>query len=283
MLASLNSINRLALQFNDSIEVALSSICEPLFNNFGLTVFSYSHFLNDGTYLDICTNTQWQKHYIEQFGSSTFVKHFAKQVYDKDTQYILWDNRTDIPREEIFCRFITDSCNFNIWNGFSIYKKYENSLEACHFATNKENYEIANFYINSIDLLHHFILYFKEKAEKIIDTSNPNKLIFLEDRSPLNDSSKIKESERKFQDFIHQTVVKRFSLDTTHGSIVISKREAECMHHLSTNKTVKEIARSMELSPRTVESYLDNIKRKSKCYNKSELVNLFTKSRIQYL
>ncbi len=279
----LNPSNRLALEFNESVKNIIEKMCEPLFNNFSLTVFGYSHFLNNGTYLDLCTHAQWQQHYIEQFASSSFITTYIKQVYERDTQYVLWNNSLDVPREEKYARFIEDSCNHNIWHGFTIYKKHETSVEAWHFATVKENYEIVNFYINRLDLLHHFILYFKDKAGKLIDTTDPDKLIVSEDRSSLNGSDKKPWVEKQIENFMHQTTVQRFSLNTNRGVIIISKREAECMFHLSANKTVKEIARSMELSPRTVESYLDNVKKKSNCTNKSELVSLFTQNSIRYL
>jgi DNA-binding CsgD family transcriptional regulator len=278
-----NNNSHASLQFNASIENILLKICDPLFSNFNLTYFEYAHFLNDGTYLNFSTHLQWHQHYIEHFGSSTFVKTYVHQIYDNQTKYALWDNRPNIGREKVFSQFISDSCAYNIWHGFSIYEKHEASLEAYHFATSSENYEAINFYINRLDLLYHFILYFKDKADKLIDISDSSKLIALHDKSPLNRPEKYVLKEQKIKDFVLQTAAKKFSLNLTHGAILISKREAECVLHLSANKTIKEIARSMDISPRTVESYLDNVKKKSNCSNKAELVNLFEKNSLQYL
>ena len=281
--SSLGFTNHAALEFNNSVAPIVSKICEPLFSNFGLTVFGYSHFLANGRYLDICTHTQWQKHYLEEFASKTFIKDYIGKIRQTDTKYILWDNRPDIPREKNFSQFIIDSCSYDIWHGFSIYKKHDNSLEAWHFATTKENYEVINFYLNRLDLLYHFILYFKDQAGKIIDTNDPKKLIRIEDRCPQNLELQGGEITKRPQDFISQTVIKRFSLTTERGIVFISKREAECMRHLGASKTVKEIAKVMSLSPRTVESYLTNIKNKLNCSSKSEIINLFEQNYIKYL
>ena len=283
MNPSLDFPNYPALQFNDHVAPVVAKICEPLFNNFGLTVFVYSHFLSDGTYLDICTHTQWQTHYLQKFASKSFVKDYIKRISETDTKYILWDNRPDIPREENFSQFILDSCSLDIWHGFSIYKKHDNSLEAWHFATTKENYEVINFYLNRLDLLYHFILYFKDQAGKIIDIVDSQKRIYLEDKSSLDSAKEDGQGIAKIQNFIDQTVIKRFPLTTERGVVFISKREAECVRHLSSSKTVKEIAKAMDLSPRTVESYLNNIKNKLNCSSKLEIINLFEKSCIQYL
>lgn len=283
MTSSLDFTHFSPLQFNDSVAPVITKICEPLFNNFGLTVFGYSHFLNNGTYLDICTDTQWQKHYLQEFASKSFIKDYVNKIRETDTKYVLWDNRVDVPREEKFSQFILDSCSYDIWHGFSIYKKHDNSLEAWHFATTKENYEVINFYLNRLDLLYHFILYFKDQAGKIIDTSDIKKLIHLEDKGSLSLSGEMIPTIGKVQNFIDQTVIKRFPLTTEKGIVFISKREAECVRHLSASKTVKEIAKAMDLSPRTVESYLNNIKSKLNCSSKLEIINLFEKSCIQYL
>lgn len=275
--------NQLALQFNDSVSSVVSKICEPLFNNFGLTLFTYSHFLNNGAYLDICTNIKWQEHYLKIFAHKSFVKIYIKKIFENNTKYVLWGNKDDTSKGEDFSRLLADREKHNIHHGFTIYKKHTDSLEAWHFATTKENYEIINFYLNRLDLLYHFILYFADRAGKIIDISDPQKLVFFEDRSPLNDFQKEPLCQNTNQDFMSQTEVKRFSISTNTGVIFISRREVECMRHLSTSKTVKEIAREMDLSPRTVESYLKNIKNKLSCSNKLELINLFKKNDIQHL
>ena len=52
---------------------------------------------------------------------------------------------------------------------------------------------------------------------------------------------------------------------------LLSKRERECLIFLLQGKTAKETATNLGLSPRTVESYFENIKKKLKCWSKGEL------------
>lgn len=51
-----------------------------------------------------------------------------------------------------------------------------------------------------------------------------------------------------------------------------SKRETDILRHLVRGKTAKEIAKILELSSRTVEHYLENIKLKMHVSSKSELI-----------
>lgn len=53
----------------------------------------------------------------------------------------------------------------------------------------------------------------------------------------------------------------------------LSKREQECLYHLTHGKSVKEIAKLLVCSPRTIETHIDNMKAKLQCYTRSELVS----------
>jgi DNA-binding CsgD family transcriptional regulator len=46
----------------------------------------------------------------------------------------------------------------------------------------------------------------------------------------------------------------------------------DCLYHLVKGKTMKQIAAALSLSPKTIEHYLDIIKRKLNCYSRSELI-----------
>ena len=52
----------------------------------------------------------------------------------------------------------------------------------------------------------------------------------------------------------------------------ITPRERTCLMQLIKGKTSKQIADSLKLSIRTIESYLNNIKHKLGCKTKSELI-----------
>src|SRR5688500_3364258 len=147
MAKTLDPTNYSALKYNEAHSNIISRICEPLFTNFGITIVVYSHFFNNGTYLDICTNIAWQQHYIEQFAAQPFVSDYINTIFQNSTQYVLWDNNVKTIEEKAHKRFIVDSCAFDIWHGFSIYKHHTESLEAWHFGTTRDNHKIVNFYI----------------------------------------------------------------------------------------------------------------------------------------
>jgi DNA-binding CsgD family transcriptional regulator len=65
-----------------------------------------------------------------------------------------------------------------------------------------------------------------------------------------------------------------YVLGAKHGNTYFTKREAECMVWLLKGKTINSIAALLELSPRTVEYYIKNMKTKIGCRTKFELIDL---------
>lgn len=56
------------------------------------------------------------------------------------------------------------------------------------------------------------------------------------------------------------------------GEVALTERQSECLFFLLRGKTVKEIAKFLNLSPRTVEDHIEALKLKFACQNKHELV-----------
>jgi len=75
------------------------------------------------------------------------------------------------------------------------------------------------------------------------------------------------------QKYIASTKVSDYySFDQHHNTAQLSERELECLFLQIRGKTAKQIGDILGLSKRTVESYVDNIKTKMGCQNKSELL-----------
>lgn len=58
----------------------------------------------------------------------------------------------------------------------------------------------------------------------------------------------------------------------TVDSVYLSKRETQCLYYLVRGKTNKGIANKLDISTRTVEHYVENIKYKMGVFSKSELI-----------
>jgi len=63
-----------------------------------------------------------------------------------------------------------------------------------------------------------------------------------------------------------------YMLGKQFNNVYFTKREAQCMIHIIGGKTNQDVAHLLQLSPRTVEFYVQNMKTKLHCRTKSELV-----------
>ncbi len=67
---------------------------------------------------------------------------------------------------------------------------------------------------------------------------------------------------------------KKISIEVNGITVYLTKRETECILHLLRYKTVKDIARILQLSPRTIEDYIARLKCKLDCNTKAELIEV---------
>lgn len=56
------------------------------------------------------------------------------------------------------------------------------------------------------------------------------------------------------------------------SNLILSIRESECLYYFLRGKTAKSIARILEISAKTVEYHINNIKEKMGCYSKEQLI-----------
>lgn len=92
-------------------------------------------------------------------------------------------------------------------------------------------------------------------------------------------------SESSYEDIIcrntYTNIIKASSRKKTRivqvndKTISISNREFQCVKLLSHGRRIKEIAKYLEISNRTVESYLSLLKEKAACYCHEQLVDFY--------
>jgi DNA-binding CsgD family transcriptional regulator len=168
-----------------------------------------------------------------------------------------------------------------LYNGLSFAKELDGSLEVVCFMNNDGSPAIQEFYRNHHAVLQKFIDHFRQFGGDLTNPDGPAKLgISPHMRRDYPQIDKIFKNttpwERKIIEFnISLNSVVQDELTETRKRLSISTRELECLSHLTTGKTSKEIARELNLSPRTVDSYLNNIRNKTGCITKRELTQWF--------
>ena len=253
----------------------VKKICQPLQDHFGLSSFVYRKNYLDGTEINISNQPEWVEHFY------THKELIKESVFDKHPDYyksgfVLWSQLEG--HQEILAR----AKSFHIDHGVTIVRKVSDGLELCYFGTRDNNPCIVNNYLNNLDLLERFILYFKSQAADIIQQAERNKLVVIQNKYEIvdimeKDLQAIRPNMTR-HDFIEATKLKKYHLDGEFKGIVLSIREMEVIRCLLKGMSSKDTGNTIFLSPRTVEDYLSEIRTKFNVSSKSQLIKKLLKA-----
>lgn len=168
-----------------------------------------------------------------------------------------------------FLKEMTNECltQFDFDHTLCILNKTATGSEWYFFATCGKNNNIMSTYITQIKSFYNYIKYFNYEAVSLLQ-QNLDFRINLADLKKQAFSSNINTVELApliFDD-----------IDDIHlNNYQITAREKDCLIYLIRGKTIKETAKLLGISPRTVEEYLIRLRQKTGCKYKRELIELF--------
>ena len=212
----------------------IAQIMLPMLNVHGVTVFNYYRRYFDDSLIRFSTDSVWTEHYLKK---DYLNKMTVPQSYLlKPVNYFIWLTE-DCPE-----MLLDAAVNFDTSNGISLAFRHEHYIECFCFASTRNNTAIINnFYLNNLDILKNYCHYFKERADPLLQSAEKNKFII---------TNQTLESDGK------QPLIK------------LSKRQRDCATLLLKGMMYKEIGAALNLSSRTVETHLNQLKIKLNCHNK---------------
>jgi len=188
---------------------------------------------------------------------------------NQDTYFVLPKNSHDY----IIKGWYTIGC----YDGLTIYHRKNDSVEFWDFSSTCDSSLLSGNVINSqtLDVLLKFKAYLDNKFVDLdlqyqvkLDYPQSMNFSFLPSSYSKEDTYKVIECLQPYCDFININNVK----------VKLSKREWECWRLIALGQSVKLIASELGgISPRTVESYIETLKQKTRCYNRFSLAKLFLK------
>lgn len=259
----------------------INDICEPLFNSTEIDYFLYTKIYLDGTRIFLTTHNDFLKW---SYGNKHFVSKQINSIQTgihltKDLPKFIPSSESSKINTQIIGAYNYFNINF-IENGIDlIFKNCSEFYEVFEFASSINNRSLVDFYMNNLDILNHFALYFKDRAKKLIKIADKNK---PGSKNNLRLSSKIldKNINRPRKNFYQATRIKSIPITSYNCDIYLSSREIECLAYLILGYSAKETAKIVSISPKTVEFYIDSSKQKLCCHSTSELIKKIFKFNI---
>lgn len=261
-------------------EIANEYFCQL---NLTLHYFGHGTVFPDGRHYCLNSNSNWAEwHLIEREqppGGYTIYDQIDHSIHlpkmDSGNNFGWSDEATRLAKDR-----------FGIENPMIIFQKYDNRLESFFFDLRHE--KAHEKFINHFDIFENFIFYYKDKAKDLLKKARENPLIVPEKYfNPAIHSKKTLTSNEKMifdPEGIAQgnkPLPKQYSLSYLNHNYSISTREYQCLSLLAHGAKIKNIAEALNLSPRTIETHLNSLKKKLQTNSLTRAIEIYWKNRIQ--
>jgi DNA-binding CsgD family transcriptional regulator len=241
-------------------------LAKPLNTQFNISMFGYMKIYEDGSQVSVSTHPHWLKCMYENFYE---VGAYSKSLNAHTEGYHLWSqlkNKSTLP---------IMSTDFKIAHGITLVKKNENSAEIFSFASEPENEGIITWYLNNIDILEAFIHSFKDRGQVLLKRAEADRLILPKcmtagENEILFPISGSDQDTRK--SFLEEIKINRLLINDLPKKTYLTRKELTCITMMMRGKTTKETAKLLNISSRTVESFINSSKLKMEVKNSAELI-----------
>ncbi len=251
-----------------NISEDISSICEPLFKSHGIKHFTYFRCYDDGSAYTLISHRDVYSHHMNS--EYIVAPNINDNLLDQKFHYFAMPEL-----EDGFSQAVYDyNSLFSIKYPIYLFERYENYFDLFIYSHVSNNSSSINFFLNNMNILENFKFYFKDKAKKLINESQKNKIFLPNHMKPNFGGMRNILSKEKSETIIP----KRFLIAGNNGETYLSARELDTIQHLANGYTAKQTGKEAGLSPRTIESYLENIKHKLGVHKKSDIIKLVSNS-----
>lgn len=222
----------------------IQTVCKDFLNTFGFSYFQYLRCYADGS-VGLLTNDTNLFEYIQTVENSPVVaSSFKNEHVNFHSYWFLWDEElpeapVEIAREK-----------FNIRNGITLVRRSKDYYDMIAVALPKEQPNPGSFYLNKLKGIEQFVHEFDKDNRALID---------IMDKNPIALPQPYRDPNYKDICLTNGRVKVTGKLGITH----ITTQELACLRLLSQRASYKKIAQILEISPRTVESYLLRIKQRT--------------------
>ncbi len=255
--------------FSSKNRKKLQDLCEPIYLTFGINYFFMQSTTPDG--------------HLGCLGNNPDVMHaYIENKYYLENPFIT--NFNDLSSGLYFYGAVE---NPKLQSGLNFLEMNHKVKHCCVFVEKNEKYtqqwglgisalkkESSLLILNQIPLIKKFIIYFNNELSFLIADVLNNRIDISKEISPIKNAvPKIEISRKDKFNFLSKLGEKNEFIQ----QVQLTKREIECLKYYIRGKSSQLIAPKLSISKRTVEHYLENIKNKFGCMNKSELFDtLFT-------
>lgn len=241
----------------------VKSICQPFLDKFEIVFFDFTRVYKNGTETIL---TSYPELIQSLYGLGLYILPANVGFLGKTKNVLLLSSAIDNGINFELLNHVRES--FAVDHILNIVEKKSDYLDCYSFGAHSKDDKMVNFYLNNMDILEKFILYFKSVASPLIKKADHSRMTLPTLLKPFY-KEVLTYSDINATDTLNfiSNMVSHVKLELCIDKKIVklSRRETECIIYLTSGLSIKEVARKLLLSPRTVETYIGNVKNKLKC------------------
>lgn len=246
----------------------VKKICDDYFGQLELNLHYFGHGITfpDGRFSCLMSDTGWSEYFFVEndFPPSGYT------IYDQIESSVKLprlDSGVDFGWSDKEIRLARD--RFGLENLMVIYRKYEDHLQCFFFDLHDK--KAHEKYINHFDIFENFIFYYKDRAKDLLKMTS---------RNMWQVSDQVRASKKMTLRDYDVPLPKQYFLRLNGKESSISVREYQCLELLAHGAKFKELSDVLNISLRTTETYVGNLKKKLGVYSLSEAIKIYWQNRI---
>jgi DNA-binding CsgD family transcriptional regulator len=225
--------------------------------------FTYHRIDAEGKYTVLVDRPDWAEHYVDTqyYLDDPYLRH--PDVYQSGFCTIQSHGSTEYKQKILY----EGKEIFNLDYNVLLIEKNSKAVEFFGFSSNQDSSRLEEVALNCPHFLKTFATHFTKELSPILHRMQ-------EEAGSLID---LKGKDFFTKDAIHpipkmEGILEAYGLQNlVEQASRLSLQETKCLQGIRMGKTAKEIALNLQLSHRTIESYIENIKNKLRCSTKAEL------------
>lgn len=220
-------------------------------NTHGFNYFQYLRCYKDGNVSFLLSDPSLFLKFIH-LDTPLIFSSFKQNHIQQQSYWFLWD-------EELSHAPIKLAREEHQWHhGLTLVKRRDDYYDMIAVAMAKDCPNAASYYMNRMPAIEQFMTGFSKHAPHLFKTMMNTPILLPEENRDLNYQQLCLPKDNRVQ----------------FGNAYITVQELKCLTMRLQGSSYKEIASAHQLSPRTVETYLNRIKTRSGISNKAQLQEL---------
>jgi len=255
-------IQRYHIRHSDKIAKTTS----PLQDHFHVTCIDYIKIYDNGKFSYLTNRPECAEYYATEqlFRADPYFRHPNTQR----TGLFLMENVDSVEFQKNNQKI---SEQFNIHFPLIYAEKPGNLIELFCFSGDQPR-ALQTLYLQYPELLKIFIGHFKKELSDLLRQMEEESFSLIDLQGDLF-YEHLPRSPDIQTESLHDYLISLGKASAIQKASSLSRRERDCLRLLIHGHSAKDSAMELHLSPRTVESYLENIKNKLNCHSKRELLS----------